>query len=213
MPKALKLVIRTILYIVRTLLIVALAAGALWFAFETAMNISNIYILTTDGLQKRANVVLLKRDEELEKYFSEHFLENDRLLNTDRFSGLGVTSFDYKLKVEWAFAYPWDEKGTATVVERIVILNQEAEADANAPVWEDGRYELTFLKNEEGRWYIDAMLLTEKPEPSYTLPLLTLPPGYVTPSPSPTPTRTPAPTPSPSRTPAPTRTPTPTETP
>ena len=211
MPKALKLVLRTIIYIIRTLLILALVAGALWFAFETAMNISNIYILTTDGLQKRANVALLGRNEELEKYFSERFLENDRLLTTNRFGGLGVTSFDQKVRVEWAFAYPWDEKGTATVVERVLILNQEApaagEAGGNAPVWEDGRYELTFVKNAEGRWYIDEMLLTEKPEPSNTLPLLTLPPGYVTPSPSPTPSLTPSPTPPPSRRPAPSRTP------
>ncbi len=199
---------RTLAYIIRTLLIAALTVGALWFAFETAMSISNIYILTTDGLQKRANVALLGRDEELEKYFSERFLANDRLLTTDRFGGLGVTSFDQKVRVEWAFAYPWEDKGTATVVERVLILNQETPQEdlgENAPVWEDGRYELTFTKNAEGRWYIDEMRLTEVPEPSYTLPLLTLPPGYVTPSPSPSP----SPTPTPSRTPVPSRTPMP----
>jgi hypothetical protein len=197
MPKALTLTIRTVVYIIRTLLILALAAGALWFAFETAMNISNIYILTTDGLQKRANHVLLGKDEELEKYFSERFLQNDYALNTDNYDNLGIKNFDYKIKVEWAFAYPWDTKGTATVTERIVSLDtaaNEATAEdaAEEPVWGDGRYELTFVKNEEGRWYIDEMLLTEKPEPSNTMPLLTLPPDYVHPTPAPSSSSAPA---------------------
>lgn len=195
MPKAVILAIRTLAYLIRTLLIVALVIGSLEFAFRTAMNVSNIYVLTMDGLQKRANKILMGKDEELEKYFSENFLRRDTLLNNDKFANAGVRNFDYKLSVEWAFAYPWENKGTATVVERVVgLYTDNPEEGAQTPKWEDGKYELKFVRNEEGRWYIDEMVMLETVLPSPTLPILTLPPGY-TPKPTPTPQTSPTSTP------------------
>lgn len=201
MPKALILAIRSLAYIIRSLLIVGLIVGALDFAFQTAANISNIYILTTDGLQKRANQILLGTTEELDKYFTERFLQRDTLLNANKFEGAGIRNFNHKLKVEWVFAYPWENTGTATVVERVVgivtdVPQSEEESTPELPEWVDAKYELKLIRDEEGRWHIDQMNMLETALPSPTLPLLTLPPGY---TPKPTPTPSPSSTPTPYR--------------
>ena len=49
---------RSIWYLLRTLLVIALIVVLCLTAFVTAMHISNIYILVTEGLELRAGYIL-----------------------------------------------------------------------------------------------------------------------------------------------------------
>lgn len=184
-------------FILRTTAAIALIVALMAFSFYTAMELSNIYIITTDGMQKRASAVLNQDvQDELIEYFTPAFLEKDELLNTDRYRDFTIRSFAYKIKVEWMWTLPWKDTGTATVLERVPTIDAEMPKDKlpegykgemPVPKWEDYRYEVKLLRNADGRWYITDLEKLEKAPPmNYVLP------GETTPSPIESPDVTPA---------------------
>ena len=76
-----------------------------------------------------------------------------------------ITDFDYDLKVEKLWSWPWDDYATCTVVERVpkitgkVISSRANEVDPEVPKWTGGRYNLTLVK-ENGDWKIIGMQQT-----------------------------------------------------
>ena len=157
---------KTIWYILRTVIVIAIIAGLLYFSFNTAMGMANIYIITTDGMKKRADVVLGAEDAtELVEYFSARILDNDPLLLSGKYADYTIKSYDYKIKVEKVWALPWKDTGTITVTERVQQMDgemlkekiPEGQEASPLPEWESFRYEITLQKNENGRYFIDKI--------------------------------------------------------
>ena len=189
---------RGIWFFMRTLLLILLLAALGYGAFATAMNASNLYILSVEGLQLRAACILQEGDQSvLTEYFTGQFLENDPALYNGVYQPYTITNYDYRIEVEKVSVMPWSGTAAVTLVDRMVNLagkwneqqteqeGTEEEEAAVLPKWEEARYLVRFRKMD-GRWYIYQMQLIEA-----------------------APSQAPKPTPDPEMTPRPMATPTP----
>lgn len=178
------------------LVIFTLIVGILVLVFYTCLNISNIYILLSDGMKARAQVMLTREDpEQLNNYFRAEFLTGDEALNlalgpSSPYVDYEITDFEYKLNIESVWCWPWQDTALATIVERIpkitgkvVSSRSEAVEDGSLPstppTWQGGRYEITLYRSN-GQWKVAGMRQTQI---------------IVEPTPSPTPEPTAAPSP------------------
>lgn len=178
------------------LVIFTLIVGILVLVFYTCLNISNIYILLSDGMKARAQVMLTREDpEQLNNYFRAEFLTGDEALNlalgpSSPYVDYEITDFEYKLSIESVWCWPWQDTALATIVERIpkitgqvVSSRSEAVEDgtlpSTPPTWQGGRYEITLYRSN-GQWKVAGMRQTQI---------------IVEPTPSPTPEPTAAPSP------------------
>ena len=76
---------RFVWFIAKKLIVICILLGMLVCGFYMAMNISNIYVVLNDGLQKRVDVILTRQQaEELNKYFAAEFLLADAAPHTQR---------------------------------------------------------------------------------------------------------------------------------
>lgn len=159
---------RMIWFIASRLVLLCVLAGMAVCGFFMAMNLSNIYIILDEGMEKRAEVILTREDaEELNKYFHYDFLNADEAL-AGAFSGVSayddytITDFEYDLTVEKLWAWPWDSYASCTIVERIPSITGKAlssranEVSETIPKWQGGRYNVTLVK-ENGYWKIKGM--------------------------------------------------------
>ena len=178
------------------LVIFTLVVGILVLVFYTCLNISNIYILLSDGMKARAEVMLTREEpEQLNNYFRAEFLTGDEALNlalgpSSPYVDYEITDFEYKLSIESVWCWPWQDTASATIVERIpkitgqvVSSRSEAVEDGSLPstppTWQGGRYEITLYRSN-GQWKVAGMRQTQI---------------IVEPTPSPTPEPTAAPSP------------------
>lgn len=178
------------------LVIFTLVVGILVLVFYTCLNISNIYILLSDGMKARAQVMLTREDpEQLNNYFRAEFLTGDEALNlalgpSSPYVDYEITDFEYKLNIESVWCWPWQDTASATIVERIPkitgkVVSSRSEAvedgslSATPPTWQGGRYEITLYRSN-GQWKVAGMRQTQI---------------IVEPTPSPTPEPTAAPSP------------------
>ena len=162
---------RLVWYIASRLIILCIILGMLVCAFYMCLNTANIYVILTDGLKQRANVILTQEDaESLNFYFHADFLSTDPALEgafdgTSVYDDYTITDFEYELKVEKLWAWPWDSHATCTVVERVpeitgeVISSRKSEASPTVPSWQGGRYDITLVKSG-GSWKIIGMQQT-----------------------------------------------------
>ncbi len=190
---------RTMLYIVRTLMLVIAGVMVCAFAFFTAARMSNLYILASEGMSLRATCILGGEDRAaLEEYFLLACINKDARLNDDRYKNYTISSYNYDLDVENISVAPWSQTATVTAVEIVSIkgaispdLIEEGKTSADYPVpeWTSGRYKLHFVNNGE-RWYLSEIeLLEERP----SVDALRTPDPNQSPLPMATPTPTPAP--------------------
>ncbi|MBR1558799.1 MAG: hypothetical protein IJ646_01020 [Clostridia bacterium] len=159
---------RFVWFIARYLIVICVLVGMLACGFYMAMNISNIYVVLQDGMQKRVDVMLTRQQaEELNKYFAAEFLLADPALQgalngQSAYVDYNITGFDYELEIEKAWAWPWDSYANCTVVERVpnitgnVIASRRSEIDSRIPKWVGGRYDITLAKLA-GQWKIVGM--------------------------------------------------------
>lgn len=162
---------RMIWYIASRLVLICVVVGMLVSAFFMCMNISNVYIILDEGLEKRVDVILTREDaEELNKYFHYDFLNADPALagafdGTSVYVDYSITDFEYELTIEKLWAWPWDDYATCTVVERVpsitgkVLSSRANEVSADIPQWQGGRYNITLVK-QDGLWKIIGMQQT-----------------------------------------------------
>ena len=162
---------RFVWFIARELILICVLLGILVCGFYMAMNISNIYVVLTDGMEKRVDVILTRQQaEELNKYFSAEFLLADPALDgalngTSAYVDYNITGFEYELKIEKLWAWPWDNYANCTVVERVpeingsVIASRRNEVSSHIPKWRGGRYDITLAK-VGGQWKIVGMQQT-----------------------------------------------------
>lgn len=162
---------RLVWFIASRLILLCILGGMLVCGFYMCLNTANIYVILTDGLEKRADVILTREDaEELNDYFHADFLSTDPALEgafdgTSVYDDYTITDFEYELKIEKLWAWPWDNYATCTVVERVpsitgsVISSRRSEASPTVPSWQGGRYDITLIKNN-GEWKIIGMQQT-----------------------------------------------------
>lgn len=171
---------RSIWYLLRTLLVIALVVVLCLTAFVTAMNISNIYILVTEGLELRAGYILQGGElAPLTEYFTENFIAQDPALYDGAYAGFNVTNFIYKIEVKSLITIPGNSTATVKVYEKLLSLSgsplEGADPEAQLPQWTPATYNVK-LRRTDGRWYISDMILLEQnpaeeplPTPDYSL--------------------------------------------
>ena len=149
---------RFVWFIAKKLIVICILLGMLVCGFYMAMNISNIYVVLNDGLQKRVDVILTRQQaEELNKYFAAEFLLADPALEgalngTSAYVDYNITGFDYELTIEKLWAWPWDTYANCTVVERVpsitgrAISSRRGDVSDKVPSWQGGRYDITLVK-------------------------------------------------------------------
>jgi len=196
---------RSMTYIVRTLLLIIMACIVCIAAFLTAERVSNLYILTSEGMALRAECVLADgAKNDLEEYFTLTFLENDPAMSDTTYSNYTISSYNYDLSVEKISVLPWSMVASVTAVERVTLKGSinadqldegENSGDYPVPEWTPVRYKIKFINNNS-RWYISELtVLEENPE---TTDL-----GTPDPNESPVPAATPTPKPTDEPTPEP----------
>jgi len=185
---------RSMMYVVRTLMLIILAAILCIGAFLTAERYSNLYILTSEGMALRAECVFADgARNDLEEYFTLTFLDNDPAMSDTTYSNYTITDYSYDLTIERISVLPWSMSATVTATERVSLkgninadqLSEDQNpADYPLPEWTPKRYKIKFI-NANARWYIsELVLIDENPDTSN----LGTPDPNMTPIPAATPT-------------------------
>jgi hypothetical protein len=198
---------RSIWYVLRALLIAAAVIVLALGLFLMAMNVSNLYILTTEGMELRAKTILNNGSAlDLSPYFTESFIQNDPSLYAGSYGGFTVKTYNYRIDVEHFSVLPWGNTATFRVTERMLAVSavqtdtSETAEKLTLPDWTDARYDVVF-ENVDGRWYISELHVIEldppeeaKPTPNMSLMPSTLPTALPTlaPTPSPSPAVSPS---------------------
>lgn len=195
LPTAVRVVLRFLWYFVSRLLVWALAIGFIVLAFFAAMDYMNVRILTSDGLQVRAAVIIQGEDPTtLSKVFSKGFLEQDTMLNSDKYQDYLVSDFDYEIEIGFALILPWQNTAKLRVTEQVSKIkaevytsNEKTETVSETPpTWENAVFDITLARYEDN-WRIVGMEQIEvlpQPTPS---PTATNVPSAATPTPEPEP--------------------------
>lgn len=195
MPTAVRVVLRFIWYLVSRLLVWGIAIGFVVLAFFAAMDYMNVRILTSDGLQVRAAVIIQGEDPTtLSKVFSKGFLEQDTMLNSDKYQDYLVSDFDYEIEIGFALILPWQNTAKLRITERVSDIKAEVytsnemteTVSETPPAWENAVYDITLARYEDN-WRIVSMEQIEVlPQPSPS-PTATDIPDAATPTPEPEP--------------------------
>jgi hypothetical protein len=196
--KRLRVARRTMMYVVRTLMLIILACILCIGAFLTAERYANLYILTSEGMALRAECVFADgARNDLEEYFTLTFLQSDPAMYDATYANYTITDYNYDLKIERISVLPWSMSATVTATERVSLkgnINADQLSDDQNPTdypmpeWTPKRYKIKFI-NTNARWYISEIVLLEEnpdsanlgtPDPNMT-PILA-----ATPTPKPT---------------------------
>ena len=196
--KRLRAARRSMMYVVRTLMLIILAAILCIGAFLTAERYSNLYILTSEGMALRAECVFADgARNDLEEYFTLTFLQSDPAMSDATYANYTITDYNYDLTIEKINVLPWSMSAAVTATERVSLKGNinadqlgedQNPADFPLPEWTPKRYKIKFI-NANARWYISEITLLEEnpdsanlgtPDPNMT-PILA-----ATPTPKPT---------------------------
>lgn len=172
-----KYIRRLMWFIATRLVMLSVIVGLITIVFYLAMNTANIYLLLSDGMKMRAEVILTREDaHELKSFFTDDFLHTDETLeiglsDQSPYVDYNIDSFNYEMSMEWMWAWPWDNTATATIVEKVPrivgsvksgrgSLVSSGALSSTPPQWYGGRYTVT-LKRINGQWKIDNLHQTQ----------------------------------------------------
>ena len=203
--KRLRIARRSMMYVVRTLMLIILACILCIGAFLTAERYSNLYILTSEGMALRAECVFADgARNDLEEYFTLTFLQGDPAMTDATYANYTISDYNYDLTIEKINVLPWSMSATVIATERVSIKGEinadqisegQSAGDYPPPDWTPVRYKITFI-NSNARWYISELaVLEENPDQSNlgTPDLNQSPIPAATPTPKPTDAPTQAP--------------------
>lgn len=193
---------RSIWYVLRALLVAAAVLALALGLFLTGLNVSNLYILATEGMELRASTILNNDSAlDLTQYFTEAFVNSDPALYAGAYAGFKISSYNYRIDIERISTLPWSDRAVFRVTERMLDVSatqadtSETAEKLTLPRWTNARYDVVFQK-VNGRWFISQLRVVEldpaeqaKPTPDMSL--------YVPPTPSPSPFPSPSPSPTP----------------
>ena len=161
-----KYIVRFIIFIAKKAVVILLILGMVTTAFTCAMNLANMFILLSDGMEYRANVILGNKDEaELGKYFSHDYIDNDEMLYNSPYGRYKLNGSSYSLNVKGLWAWPWQTTCNAVVEERVILEGSlrseyktqeqiDQKEDIPAPYWENRKLTVTLRKQSDSSWII-----------------------------------------------------------
>ncbi len=159
---------RSLMFFIRTILLV-LAIGLICIlAFLSAARLSNTYIMVNEGMTLRAASMLRGGgdDPDLAIYFTGDCVRADAALRARSlapYADYTITSYEYDLTIEKLHVFPWQTDLYADVIEQVTSIKALVPANSGlgpVPAWTPIRYRLT-LSRIDGRWYISAIDLIE----------------------------------------------------
>ena len=157
-------------YLASRLLVLCCVLGLMTLGFYFSMNATNIYIVLKDGMAKRAQVIMMGAEENLDQYFSASYLDRDPQL-IEAMNGqsayqkyYSITGFDHRISMDWFWCWPWEDTARATITERIPAIDGKVKSSArgtagmslSAPKWQTTQYAV-LLSREDGRWRIRSL--------------------------------------------------------
>ncbi len=168
---------RSLWYLLRLLIILTGIVGLCYGVFIEAMYVSNVYIIVTEGMALRADVILTSgATADLKSYFTEGFINSDYMLYEGAYDDYTVDSYDYRFSIENISVLPWSKNASIIYVERIPSIQGSANSSAESsviPAWTAVRYNITMTR-VDGRWLVSKLAIVEinpveeaKPTPDY----------------------------------------------
>ncbi len=156
---------RSLWYVLRIMLVITLVGALCFFALVEMMNVSNIYIIVTEGMEKRADCVMGNTpSSDLQEYFIKEWLSRDEIVDSGKYDAFRVDSYDYRLTIEKMSVAPWSKDASIRVLEQVLNIQATPYNDSNkdpVPQWEDSRMEIR-LEKIDGRWYISMISVLQK---------------------------------------------------
>jgi len=189
--------LRFVWFVLKYVLLGVLVFSLVWAGFFIAMDSTNAYVIASDGLKQRADVILGEEPSaDLEDFFTTSFLASDPMLQNTPYSEYTIYSYTYNVTLKSIWCRPWQNTATLVFEEYIPYINgtrttDQTDAQGNpviqeAPAWPHTKYEVHCIKNSAGQWHVDSMEILEELEPVYTPtdePNIT---PFLTPTPLPT---------------------------
>ena len=161
--------LRFIWYLFSRILVWLAVIPLIVLSFFAAMDYMNVRILTSDGLEARAGVIIAGDDPTpLSKVFSKSFLESDTMLNSNIYRQYIVSDFDYDIELPFVVIMPWKKTVTLRITETVSNIDAEiysgaenaAEISETPPAWKNAVYDITLVRYEEN-WRVVSMELVE----------------------------------------------------
>ena len=195
--RRLRIARRSTMYLVRTLLLITMGLILCIAAFLTAERVSNLYILTLEGMSLRADCIVADGEKnDLEEYFTLSFLQNDPAGDDTTYDHYTICSYNYDLSIKKISVLPWSVSATVVAVERMSLKGtvnadqlSEGESAEQYPIpqWVPAKYEIRFIQSN-GRWFINELIKVQENPKDETV-------GTPDPNQTPIPAATPTPTP------------------
>lgn len=161
--------LRLLSYILTRLTALAVIAILIILAIFIGFDWANINVIVNDGLSERAEIILTNQEPtELNKYFTQEYLDRDPLLIRNPYENYDINSYDHRIKIKKLWVWPWQNK-TRVVVEEVVTSiegssnNDEDSEETPIPAWESG--EKIIVMEKAGRWRIQNVILSKPIEP------------------------------------------------
>ena len=173
---------RFLSFIASRVFFLTVLCALLIMAFYLAMNTANIWVLLDDGLDARAGVVLMNKDQAmLEKYFRTEFIGQDPVLqvglsDASPYQDYEIRGYDHRVRMVSVWSWPWESAARAEIIESIPAIDgtirssrREAalaaggEARLSPPKWTTSRYRATLVR-AAGQWKISNLQLLEQLE-------------------------------------------------
>ena len=164
--KTLRVSRRSILFFVRSILLLLIISLLCIGAFVSTARLSNTYILVNEGMKLRIESMLKRTDDpDLLMYFTADCLKSDAALRAQSvapYANDSITGYEYDLTVTKMHAFPWQSALYVEVIEQVTAMKGASLSDASTslPAWTPIRYRLRF-ESLEGRWYIASIELVE----------------------------------------------------
>ncbi|AEE96842.1 hypothetical protein [Mahella australiensis] len=161
----LKILERLAVYTLTRVVLIALIATLLVFSGITAYNLSNIYITVNEAMDKQAQAVLDDLPiEQLNKYFTSNYLNNEFYQLKKRYQSLDIASYKHSSKVHINILAPWAKEAYIMVEDIItdIVLVPRQDEDGNVvkqviPKWNNSSKRLHMVYTD-GRWKIDGVV-------------------------------------------------------
>ena len=181
MNSKVKKTLKFFLYFFGKILAVAIAVWVALFAFNTAMNTSNVQVLVKDAFAKRASVILEPLENSdtvlLSKIFTQSFLQKTRLDEQEDNKYYKVMLYSQRTDVKTSIVFPSAKKAVLAVTDvvedvRATLVNEDApDFKPKESLIGSGVYQVTVIKDDVHGWLIDDIELVEEITPEIVRPL------------------------------------------
>lgn len=155
---------RSLWYILKVVIIVAVIIAVCYAVFTEAVYVSNIFIIVTEGMEMRADCILKSGSlQQLAEHFSEDWLIKDDALDSTKYDAFHVDSYIYNIKIEKLTVFPWSKTAKLEVSEKVSSISAKPYSEGtntDVPAWENERYGI-LMEKDEGRWIIKELTVIE----------------------------------------------------